>query len=145
MKMYLGGTPLKSMNIRHYEVSTNDATLKSSDLQAGITAYAKGVKVTGTGKCFEFATYGNTTTNIPEFIPTLINVVEITSTVYPIKSLIGFDKMLDTDFTTEKVIGTAIVDGGEYPITIRIQGNVLTFSCEKTIKLEFFYGRDNYA
>ena len=144
MKMIYGGTPVKSLKVKHYEMDTNDCTMLASDLQAGKTGVVKGRKITGTGKSFEFAYYGKTTTNMQEFIPTLINVVVITSTAYPIKSLIGFDKMIDLDFVTEQAIGVVIIDGIEYPITIKIEGNILTFNCEKTITLEFFYGRDNY-
>lgn len=142
MKLMLGGTPVKKMMIHN---DTMDATMVASDLQAGVTAYANGQKVTGTGKSFEFAQYGSIETNELGFVPTLINVVEIASTDYPIKSFIGFDKMIGTDFSTSKVIGNVIIDNIEYPITININGNLLSFNCEKTILLEFFYGRDNYA
>lgn len=40
------------------EPSTYDADLTPVDMQLGRTAYVKGEKITGTGKCFEFATYG---------------------------------------------------------------------------------------
>ena len=86
MKMYYGDTPIKSLKIKHYEVSTHDATIKSSDLQTGITAYAKGKKVTGTGKSFEFASYGDWTTNLPFIIPTTINVVQVGSLNYFVKT-----------------------------------------------------------
>lgn len=144
MKMIYNGTPVSSMKVTHLDVNTNDATMVASDLQAGVTCYARGQKVTGTGKSFEFAYYGSTTTNMQEFIPTLINVVEITSTQYPIKCLIGFDQMINVDFTTEQTIGAVMIDNVEYPITISVNGNILTFGCEKTITLEFFYGKDNY-
>lgn len=40
------------------EPSTYDADLTPVDMQLGRTAYVKGEKITGTGKCFEFAEYG---------------------------------------------------------------------------------------
>lgn len=144
MKMYYGNVPIKSMNIKHYEMDTNDATLNASDLQAGITAYARGRKVTGTGKAFEFASYGSSSTNMPDYIPTPINVVEITSLEYPVKSLISFNNIQNTDFTIEQTICVAVVDNIEYPIVLRYDGTFLTFVCEKTIALEVFYGKDNY-
>lgn len=145
MKMIYNGTPIKSLNIKHFEVSTNDCTAIPSDLQAGVTCVSKGKKITGTGKCFEFAQYGSLLTNSQGYIPTLINVVEISSTECPIKSYIGFDEMIGTDFTAEKTVGVAVIDNVEYPITINIVNNILTFNCDKTILLEFFYGRDNYT
>lgn len=49
MKLCLGNTPVKSLNIRKLDVDTNDATIVASDMQSGTVAYAKGQKVTGTG------------------------------------------------------------------------------------------------
>ena len=49
MKLCLGSTPVKSLNIRKLDVDTNDATIVASDMQSGSIAYAKGQKVTGTG------------------------------------------------------------------------------------------------
>lgn len=144
MKLIYGGVPYNTTKVKHFEMDTNSATVQPSDMQAGVTCFARGAKVTGTGKSFEFACYGDTMTNMPEFIPTLINVVEISSTEYPIKSLIPFIEMIDVDFSIEQSIGTVVVNGTEYPITLTVQGNVLTFNCEQTVSLQFFYGRDNY-
>lgn len=83
MKMIYNGTPIKSLNIKRYEMNTNDATLKASDMQVGVTAYAKGKKVTGTGKSFEFAYYGGFETNSINYVPNMINVIEIASVNYP--------------------------------------------------------------
>ena len=126
-------------------MNTNDATMVASDLQAGVTAYARGQKITGTGKAFEFATYGVTKTNTPEFTPTSINVIEITSLEYPIKSVISFSDMCNIDFSTEQIIGIVTIDGVEYPIAVKVEGFLLTFNCEKTIALQSFYGKDNYV
>ena len=142
MKLMLGGTPVKKMMIHN---DTMDATMVASDLQAGVTAYANGQKVTGTGKSFEFATYGATKTNISDYIPSLINVVEITSLDYPIKSSIAFKNMKDIDFSTEQMIGSVTIDGVEYPITVIVENNIITFNCDKTVTLQSFYGKDNYA
>ena len=144
MKMMYNGTQIKSLNVKHYEVSTNDCDMIASDLQAGKTAVARGKKITGTGKSFEFATYGELETNRPNHIPSLINVVEVTSVDYPIRSLITFRNMLDVDFSTEQAIGTVVINNIEYPITIRVDGSILTINCEKTISLEVFLGKDRY-
>ena len=144
MKMYLGGTPLKSMNIRHYEMDTNDCTMKASDLQAGVTGVAKGQKITGTGKCFSFALYGAgaTTDIIP--IPSTINVVEIASLEYPIKAVVALNKMSSLDFTTEQTVAIATIDNQDYPIRVNNANNLLVFSCDKSINLEYFVGKDEY-
>lgn len=145
MKMYLGKTPIKSLNIKHYEMDTNSATMVPSDLQAGVTAFAKGKKVTGTGKSFEFAYYGAIETNQAQYIPTDINVVEITSLFYPIQHAIALSDMKITDFTVAQTVGNVIVDGITYGITVQALNNFLTVSCEQTIKLQIFYGKDNYT
>lgn len=144
MKMMYGNTPVKSLNVHHFEMDTNDATLISSDLQAGVTAYARGQKITGTGKSFEFATYGGATTNSPDYVPTTINVIEISSLDYPIKSSILLNNMKDIDFSIEQTIGFVVIENIEYPITVKVDGVFLTLGCEKTIALEVFYGKDNY-
>ena len=144
MKMFYGNIPVNSMKIKHYEMNTNDSNLKPSDMQAGIIAYGKGKRIVGTGKAFEFANYGTTTTNTQNFVSVLINVVEIASTEYPIKSVSHLLDMQNIDFTTEQTIAFVIIDDVEYPITVRVDGDILTFNCEKAIVLDFFYGKDNY-
>ena len=145
MKLIYGGVPYNTTKVNHYEVSTNDCDMLASDLQAGKTAVARGQKIVGTGKCFEFASYGRMETNIPDYVPTLINTIEIASTVYPIKTVYALNDIKNVDFSTEQIIGFAIIDGIEYPITAKVQNYLLTLSCEKSITLETFYGRDKYA
>ena len=145
MKMFYNGTPIKSLNIKHYEVSTQDCTAIPSDLQAGITCVSKGKKITGTGKSFEFANYGRVNTNVGLFAPTIINVTEIACLEYPIRASMAIDVMKNIDFSTSQTIGYAVIDNVEYPITAQVVGVVLTFNCEKTIELQYFCGKDNYV
>lgn len=145
MKMYYGNVPIKSMNVHHFEMDTNDATLNESDLQTGITAYARGRKVTGTGKCFEFASYGNYTTNRYMPIPTTINVIEVTSLQYPVQALIAFADMETIDFAVDQTIGNIVIDNIVYPLILSANNGMFKISCEKTVNLEVFYGKDNYA
>lgn len=144
MKMIYGGTPVNSLKVKHYELNTNGATCEPSAVQTGLTYYANGKKEVGTGKSFEFAQYGTMATNIPQFIPSLINVVEIAGRDYPIRSLIDLTQIVEVDFTTEPTIGIVVIDNIEYPITVKIEGYILTFNCEKKVSLNFFYGKDNY-
>lgn len=144
MKMMYKGTPIQSLNIKHFEVSTNDATLKSSDLQAGVTAYAKGKKVTGTGKAFSFAMYGDTTTTAILPIPERLNVLSITSHEYPVQMSDRLFDLQDRDFTIEQEIGKIVVEGVEHPIKAMLLGNILRFTCNHTVSIQFFCGKDNY-
>ena len=145
MKMYYGNVPIESMNIKHYEMDTNDCTMVPSDLQAGVTGVARGKKIVGTGKCFEFASYGAMETNLPDIIPNNINVIEISSIYYPIQITIPLSEMKNMDFSTELKVADVIVDGEAYPLTVLASNNELNISCDKTIKLEVFYGKDNYV
>lgn len=145
MKMYYGNTPVKKVNIKQFDVSTNDATVFPSDLQAGVTCYARGQKITGTGKCFEFATYGAMKTNA--FIPVQsgINVIEVSCLNYPTQLILPLSEMKNIDFSTSQLLAKVIVDGDEYDITAKVEYGMLTISCSQTIWLQVFYGKDNYV
>lgn len=145
MKMFYGNIPVNSMKIKHYEVSTNDATVQASDLQSGITCYARGKKVIGTGKAFSFASYGLWETNQSDIIPTTINVVHIGCTDYPVKMIAPMNEMIHYDFSITQKIADVIIDGISYPMTILIQNGELFVSCEKTIGLQLFIGKDEYC
>lgn len=145
MKMYFGGTPLKSMNIRHFEMNTNDCTAVPSDLQAGVTCVSKGQKITGTGKCFAFASYGRMPTNLIMPIPTVINVIGVASVDYPIKQEIGYSNMVDANFSGTTTIAKAMISGVEYPISVVVENNTIKLICDQTINLEVFYGKDEHV
>lgn len=142
MKLMKGSTPVKKTMIHN---DTQDATMVASDLQAGVTCYAKGQKVIGTGKSFEFANYGTIKTNSKTYVPSTINIIELTSLEYPVKHTIQLHDMKNTDFSTVKQVGVAIIDNVEYPINISVMSNILTVSCDKTFYLQAFYGKDNYV
>lgn len=145
MKMMYNGTQIKSLNVKHYEMDTNDCDMIASDLQAGKTAVARGKKITGTGKSFEFARYGAFETNLPMIVPNIINVVEIASTTHPIKTKTPLNELRNVDFSTPQIIGSVVIETNEYPITAVVDGMFLTFSCDKTVTLQIFYGKDNYV
>lgn len=145
MKLMYGNVPVKSLNIKHFEVDTNSATVRPSDLQAGVTCFGRGQKITGTGKSFEFASYGGMRTNEAQYIPTNINVIEVSSLGYPIKLTIALSDMKNVDFTVAQVIANIVIDGATYDVIAQAANNSFTLSCDKTIDLEVFYGKDNYV
>ena len=142
MKLMLGGTPVKKMMIHN---DTMDATMVASDLQAGVTAYANGQKITGTGKSFEFANYGDLYTNSSRYVPANINIIEITSSDYPVKSDLDLLLMKDVDFSNGQKVATVIMENDEYDLTVSVRSNIMKISCDQTVRLQVFYGKDNYV
>lgn len=57
MSYIVNGIEAKQVGVL-LEPSTYDADITPENMQRGMTAYAKGKKVIGTGKCFAFASYG---------------------------------------------------------------------------------------
>lgn len=144
MKMMYNGTQIKSLKVKHYEMDSNFATVEPSDMQAGKTAVARGKKITGTGKSFEFANYGAIKTNTSRYIPSDINVIELASSEYPIKLTLELDAMKNTDFSNKKV-AIVNIDGIDYDLTVNAGSNLLNIVCDRTFTLQLFYGKDNYA
>ena len=145
MKMMYNGTQIKSLNIKHYEISTNDCDMIASDMQAGKTAVARGKKITGTGKSFEFASYGGFKTNSPIPVPAMVNVVEVACTGYPVQLSIELSLMKGINFAESQTVGNVVINGATLPLIARVENNILTITCSETIALEVFYGKDNYA
>lgn len=142
--MIFNGTPINSMKVKHYEISTSDCDMIASDLQAGKTAVARGKKIVGTGKSFEFASYGTTYTNLPIPVGNVINIIELSSTIYPVIIKSKLVDINNLDFSVPQIIGTVTVNETDYSVSAVVENNFLTISCEKSISLEVFYGRDNY-
>lgn len=142
MQLRLGDTKVKALMIHN---DTSDATLKASDMQAGVTGYANGQKITGTGKAFVFALYGNFSSN--EMIPlpvTEINTLVVSCAGNPVKMAATTVVMRDYDFSTDKQVAAVTVNGTDYPITLRVTGGIATFSCDQTVMLQLFVGKDEY-
>lgn len=144
MKMIYGGTPVKSLKVKHYEISTNDCDMIASDLQAGKTAVARGQKIIGTGKCFSFAFYGSIPTNLPWIIPSDFNVIEIACVEYPVQHQILLKDMKDVDFNTEQNIATITINDNVYQIIASFVDGALNLNCDESITLQVFCGKDEY-
>ena len=145
MKLCLGSTPVKSLNIRKLDVDTNDATIVASDMQSGSIAYAKGQKVTGTGKAFAFASYGKYPTNFAIPVPGMINVIEIGCMSHAFQTNVDVNQMKDLDFSIEQELGNIVIDGVNCPITSLVENNTLTLNCSQSVELLVFYGKDDHV
>lgn len=142
MKMYLGDVPVKAL---YTHTDTDEGNITAPDMQSGMIAFAKGVKLTGTGKAFAFASYGQISTNKALPVPSIINVIEVSSLTYPVKTNIALSSMKNTNFSTIQKIGAVTINGTEYDITAQVSNNMLTVGCSKDISLEVFYGRDEHV
>lgn len=146
MKMFYGNTPVNSMKIKHYEVSTNDSTLSPSDMQSGIVAYGKGKRIVGTGKAFEFASYGRFVSNIGTFIPTNdINTIVVSSTDGAVRMVDSIRNIRDLDFSVVQEIASVVLEDGEYPLTLKIENNIMTFGCSQNVSIQAMIGKDNFT
>ena len=142
MKMYLGDVPVKSL---YTHTDTDEGNITAPDMQSGMIAFAKGVKLTGTGKAFAFASYGQISTNKACPVPSIINFIEVSSLTYPVKTNIALSSMKNTDLSTIQKIGAVTINGTAYDITAQVSNNMLTVGCSKDINLEVFYGRDEHV
>lgn len=144
MKMFLGKTPINAMNVKHFEVSTQDCTAIPSDIQTGVTCVSKGKKITGTGKSFSFASYGKWKTNEPNFIPMNINTVQIGSVDYPVRMTVSISGSHSYNFAAPQEVAEVVINGIAYPMTVSVQNGEFLVTCEKTIDIQFFIGKDEY-
>lgn len=142
MKMYLGDVPVKAL---YTHTDTDEGNITAPDMQSGMIAFAKGVKLIGTGKAFAFASYGQISTNKALPVPSIINFIEVSSLTYPVKTNIALSSMKNTNFSTIQKIGAVTINGTEYDITAQVSNNMLTVGCSKDISLEVFYGRDEHV
>ena len=145
MKLAYCSVPVKALNINYFEQDTNDCDMIASDLQAGKTAVARGKKIVGTGKSFEFAEYGMVIANFPIKVPSNVNIIEIASLVHPIRHMVELNNIKNMDFSTSQQLATVVADGNEYPITANVQDGFLTLNCDIDLDLQVFYGKDNYV
>lgn len=146
MKMFYNGTPIKSMKVKHYEISTNDCTMTASDLQSGVTGVARGKKIVGTGKAFSFAMYGDCPSNVTMPIPTSeINTLLISANNYSVRMEKSTREFRDVDLSTEQEIAAVNINGVDYPVVLKIANNMLTVSCNQTITLQVLFGKDDYT
>lgn len=143
--MIYNGVPINSMKVKHYELNTNDCDMIASDLQAGKTAVARGKKITGTGKSFEFACYGSYLLNTPIPVPADVNTLQFASIEYPVMMNTELVDVKNLDLSVTQNIASVIIENTEYPVSVVVSNNLLTISCEKTILLQVFYGKDNYT
>lgn len=126
-------------------MDTNDCDMTASDLQAGKTGVARGQKITGTGKAFSFAMYGDCESNIMLPIPTSeINTIIVSANGYAVKMIQAMKDFREVNFSTAQEVATINIDGEDYIITLQIVSNMLTIACGKNVTLQVMFGKDDY-
>lgn len=139
------GDQTVTIKAHNVAIPTDDATIVPSALQKGLIAYGNNQRIVGTGKSFEFASYGGLQTNTDVYIPSDINVIELSSLDYPIKLTSELVSHKNIDFSTDKVVAKVTVSGTDYDLVVNAKSNNLTVKCNKSLNLQAFYGKDNYT
>lgn len=142
MKMYLGDVPVKAL---YTHTDTDEGNITAPDMQSGMIAFAKGVKLTGTGKAFAYAMYGSCSSNASMPIPvSSLNTIVISCASYAVKMTGEIIDLGKNNYTTARAVANVTIDGKNYPITVKIASNTLTIACGKTVTLQVLFGKDNH-
>lgn len=156
MSYIVNGIEAKQVGVL-LEPSTYDADITPENMQNGMTAYAKGKKVVGTGKAFEEAgygkrtiaairdTYGNEKYGISIFTEIKPNLLFIASTTEG-------DVVLQTnhilDLAENETISIGVNHSASGDLKVSYDGTHLKFYFENTdnkkTKLIYFFGKDNH-
>lgn len=154
MSLKYNGMKIRSVTLTgDRALETYDSDLTSIEAQHGRTFYVKGKKVTGTGKCFEYAEYGYS--RVTEVKDENGNVkygikmnTDVINNVLIISTMLRGDKILQTNFLiSEDVIkiGENLTAGGNI-YAYYDGGSVIVYfeniSSEITTLL-YFLGKDN--
>ncbi len=155
MSIYFQGKRISGMGALT-EPSTYDADITPENMQNGMTAYAQGKKVIGTGKAFEFAEYGSkavrtvTDNEGIERYGVKFAVGEGTNVVFLAPSATG-EVVLQTNYLvslsegTTTQLGVNQTSGGEV-YACYSEGYLTVYMTEITQKktmLRLFVGKDN--
>lgn len=139
------------------EPSTYDADLTPVDMQLGKTAYVQGEKITGTGKCFEFAEYGQSSIypifdeNYNMKYGFLIEVGNGANVVF-LSSTTDGDIVVQDVFTVNETKEGEAVKIGENKTTLtdinafHLDGFLVIYCvdiADENTSLNFFVGKDN--
>lgn len=146
---------VNNKSIKHVGVLTEpnsyQTDIKSEDMQCGSTAVSKGKVVTGTGRCFESAGYGERyveddgeSSVISIFTRSCPNVVLIASTTEGDVVLQHTHKI---DFASADKIEIGVNRDSAEGVYASYANNVLTIytasMVESHTRLKYFYGKDN--
>lgn len=152
MSYIVGGVKAKKVGVL-LEPSTYDADLTPVDMQHGRTAYVKGEKIIGTGKCFEHADYGYARVNEVEDengnIKYGLNITaKAESNILILSPMLGGDVIVQTNFFLDggvTKVGENITAGGNVYAYYNGEYKVVYFENISSVKtkLLYFLGKDN--
>lgn len=155
MSYIVGGVKAKKVGVL-LEPSTYDADITPENMQHGMTAYARGEKVVGTGKCFEFAGYGsgkiqllqdgdgNNKYGLSIISKGKPNLIFLSSTGTG-DIILQTNHIVDLAGDTPVVIGTNYSASGKVTATHK-NGRLIIYlenTESQSTRLRYFFGKDN--
>lgn len=155
MAIYFQGKKISRMGALT-EPSTYDADITPENMQHGMTAYAQGKKVVGTGKCFEYAVYGarqlqslkdedgNNRYGFSIYAVTEPNIIFLASTENG-DIVLQSSHIVDLADNAVAVVGINHTSSGE--VTASYSDNrlkiILGNTENQSTRLRYFFGKDN--
>lgn len=156
MPYYIGNKKIKKIGVLT-EPNSYQTTITPADMQMGMTAVSKGKVITGTGKAFEFASYGSrvmesiTDKNGIERQGTTFKYDSTTNVIFVAPTMQGNTVLQDQYLVnlldnTEVTIATDITTGGDLRVYYDGEHLIvyLTKPADESSVLRFFIGKDNH-
>lgn len=155
MPYYIGNKKIKKVGVLT-EPNSYQTTITPADMQMGMTAVSKGKVITGTGKAFEFASYGSrvmesiTDENGIKRQGTMFrcdcttNVIFVAPTMYG-NTILQDQYLVNLSENTETIIASDNTTGGDLRAYYDGEHLIvyLTQPSDEETVLRFFVGKDN--
>lgn len=156
MPYYIGNKKIKKIGVLT-EPNSYQTTITPADMQMGMTAVSKGKVITGTGKAFEFASYGSRVISpiidkngierqgTPFDYDSTTNVIFVAPTMDG-NVILQDQYLVNLSENTETIIASDNTTGGDLRVYYDGERLIiyLTQPTDELTILRFFIGKDNH-